>query len=85
MSKEISGARGESKENKEMSETGGGVVHASGAEGAETAGLAAHRGARAVAASPRLAVRGRRRNENVRDIVVVLSATVTCPGLETIL
>ena len=45
-----------SKGNKELSEIDGSVMHPSGEKGAEAVDLVAHRSARVVAASPRLAV-----------------------------
>jgi hypothetical protein len=44
------------KRNKEISETCGGVKHASGARGEEAMALVARRSTRVVAASPRSAV-----------------------------
>ena len=46
----------QSKRNEEISEIDGSVMHPSGAEGAETVDLVAHRSARVVAASPRSAI-----------------------------
>jgi len=58
--KKISAARGSTAryKNKEINETGGGVVARERGRECGGNGLVAHRGARVVAASPRLAVWG---------------------------